>query len=482
MRLSELFLEHKLLNPQTEVTGICDNSKLFKKGNVFVCIKGEKFDSHCLAAEMLQDGAAAVVVERDLGLENQLIVEDSRSFLSVLAKRFYGAPTQRLKLIAVTGTNGKSTVAALVQFILNDLGFKCGSIGTIGYDVCKTVYKAEFTTPGAVELYRLFKEMADNGAQYCVIETSSQGLAQRRFAYETAACGIFTNLTPEHLDVHGNMENYFKAKKLLFDMCESAVVCVDDEYGRRLFNSIKNEKKEPVVGYSVDDVADYFAINIKSAGDSASYWLSSACFEKSFPLKLKMPGKFNIANSMAAIAAVCALGIKINDAVESIQKCEGVSGRSEVIYRAHFTVIRDYAHTADALEKFLKSVRASAKGRVLCLFGAAGERDDTKRPSMGEVAAELADYLVVTSDNPRDEDQQKIIDDVVKGIKEHSVPYETYIDRHEAIIAILKQAKENDIVVLCGKGHETEQVIGKESIPFDEKEIVTNNVQCTIDN
>ncbi|MCL2108984.1 MAG: UDP-N-acetylmuramoyl-L-alanyl-D-glutamate--2,6-diaminopimelate ligase [Oscillospiraceae bacterium] len=461
-----------------DVSGVCDDSREFESGDVFVCIKGDRFDGHGVAAEMLQKGAAAVVVERDLGLDRQIIVPNTRKFLAKAASAFYDYPTKDLKLIGATGTNGKSTVIAMIKHILESCGFRTASIGTVGYDCARLdgeVYDAELTVPRQLNLYRLLREAADNGAKYCVIEASSQALAQHRFAdgemFETA---VFTNLTSEHLDYHGSMERYYAAKQSLFDMAKSAVVSVDDKYGERLAKYVQGALTKPVLTYSIKDYADNYALNIKSKSSGTSFLLSSEKAEKSFPLALAMPGVYNAANAIAAVSA-CELlnvGIGIEQAVAALSGFKGVKGRSEIIYSGDFTIIRDYAHTEDALLKFLSSVRGyTPRGnRLICVFGAAGERDAEKRPAMGEAAEKYADMLIITSDNPRFENQQDIINQVAKGIK--TKPYESYTDRKQAIEAAVKSAKKGDVIALCGKGHETVQVIGDEGLPFDEKEIV----------
>jgi len=456
-----------------EVSGITDDSRELVTGNVFVCIKGENFDGHDVAREMFEKGAAAVVTERDLGLEKQIIVNNTRKELAKLCSAFYGEPTKKLKLIAVTGTNGKSTVIAMIKHILENLGKKVGSIGTIGYDTCGKIYEAHLTVPLQKELYRLFAEMTENGAEYCVIEASSQALAQDRFGHETFGCAVFTNLTQDHLDWHKTMENYYLAKRSLFDMTKSAVVCIDDKYGEKLTLYV-NEKELPLITYSAKDFAALYAVNIKASGFGSSYWLSSKKEEKSFPVKICLPGLYNVANSMAAISAVIQLGTPLNDAVEALSDFKGVRGRFEIIHDGDFTVICDYAHTEDALIKFLTEVKSFTTGRLICVFGAPGERDIAKRPLMGAAVDECADYIIVTSDNPRFENQEAIISQVCEGIK--NTPYEVFTDRKEAIHAALKQAQAGDVIALCGKGHETYQVIGDEYQPFDEREIVLNAV------
>jgi len=459
----------------SEVTGITDDSREITAGNIFVCIKGAHFDGHDAAREMLEKGAAAIIAERDLGLEKQIIVPNTRRELARLASEFCGNPTKDLKLVAATGTNGKSTVIALIKHILEVGGRKVASIGTVGYDTCGKTYEAKLTVPRQTELYKLFREAADNGAEYCVAEASSQALAQERFAEEVFECAVFTNLTQDHLDWHGTMENYFLAKRALFDMTKSAVVCIDDKYGERLVKYIQSEYNYPVITYSAKDFADCYAVNIKSAGAEVSYWFSSAGEEKSFPLKLRIPGLYNVANSIAAIAACAQLDVPLDEAVEALSDFKGVRGRSEVIYSGEFTVICDYAHTEDALNKFLSSIKnitcnEGRGSRLICVFGAPGERDIAKRPLMGEAADKYADYIIITSDNPRFEDESEIIEQVAEGIK--NTPFEKFTDRKEAIEAAVKMAQKDDIIALCGKGHETYQAIKGKDLPFDEREIV----------
>lgn len=454
-----------------EIRSVTDNTKELENGDIFVCIQGNSFDGHSAAAEMLEKGAKAVVTERDLGLDRQIIVPDTRKQYALLAAAYHGNPEKKLKLIAVTGTNGKTTIAHLVQFILQDNGKKCACLGTAGNDVCGKVYEPDGdipTTPRQMAFFGLLAEAVQNGAEYCVIEASSQALVQSRLYGIRFDTGIFTNLTQDHLDVHGTMENYYKAKKLLFDSCDKALVCIDDKFGRRLYR----ELDIPKYSYSITDAADYYSVNVKCAPSSVSYWFSSAGDEKSFPIRFGMPGRFNVANSIAAAAACNGSGISINDCVASLQHFGGVRGRCEVIYDGDFTVICDYAHTSDALEKILASVKDYAKGNVICLFGAAGERDADKRPEMGIVVGKYANYAVLTSDNPRFEDPMQIIEQVEKGLDKTTVRYISVENRRKAIEHALSQAKSGDVVLLCGKGHETHQIYGNDYQHFDEHEIV----------
>jgi UDP-N-acetylmuramoyl-L-alanyl-D-glutamate--2,6-diaminopimelate ligase len=448
--------------------GFTDDSRKLEAGDIFVCIKGENFDGHTVAAEMLGKGASLIVTEADLGLEKQLIVPSTRKHLAKLSSDFYGNPTKSVKLIAATGTNGKSTVIALIKHILEAEGHKVGSIGTVGYDTVGKVHEAHLTVPLQQDLYRLFREMADNGAQYCVVEASSQALAQERFADEMFECAVFTNLTQDHLDWHKTMDNYFSAKRMLFDITKSAIVCIDDKYGERLVKYIDN--RIPCVTYSAIDAADVYAVNAKSSGRGVSFWLSSVMEEKSYPLTLTLPGLYNVANAIAAISVCVQVGVKLEDAANALLSFPGIRGRSEIIHDGEFTVICDYAHTEDALIKFLQSIKGAEGSRLITVFGAPGERDVMKRPLMGAAADRHSDYIIVTSDNPRFEDPDEIIAQVCKGIRH--TPYETHADRKEAIEAAVKMAQKGDIIALCGKGHETEQVVGDEYLPFDEREIV----------
>lgn len=454
-----------------EINSVTDNTNKLQKGDIFVCIKGKNFDGHSAAREMEQKGAALIVAETDTGAERQLIVPDTREYYAYLAANYFDNPQNKLKMLAVTGTNGKTTIAHVIKHILDENGKKCACIGTAGCDLCGAFYEPDKdvpTTPRQMELFGYLAEALKNGAEYCSIEASSQALAQGRMYGITFEVGIFTNLTQDHLDFHGTMENYYKAKKSLFDHCKTAVICTDDKYGNRLYKELKTEKRS----YSTTDAADYYSVNVKTAPAYVSYWFSSDKDEKSFPIKFGMPGVFNVGNSMAAIAACTEAGIDINKCAEAVQTFKGIRGRCEVLYHGDFTVICDYAHTADALEKMLSSVKSFAEGRVICLFGAAGERDGEKRMDMGLVVGKNCNLAILTSDNPRFEDPYKIMDQVEKGLDKTMAVYIAIENRREAIEYALAQARSKDIILLCGKGHETYQVYGNDYMHFDEHEIV----------
>lgn len=461
-----------------DVNNITENSKDVGENDIFVCVKGMNFDGHEFAKTAIQKGAIAVVVEKDLGLENQIIADNSRAYLSKLASNFYGNPTKKLKLIGITGTNGKTTIAYLVKQLLRKMGKNCGSIGTTGCDTGKKIYESNKdipTTPPPMELYKYFHEMVKNGVEYCVMEVSSQALSQFRLADENFVCSAFTNLTPDHLNWHGDMESYYQAKKMLFSMSDFAVINVGDDYGKRLSDEIDISS----LTYNSKGMGDFYSENVKINIGGSSFWLMDKMTKKAFPVITKLIGYFNIENIMATLGIVSHLGFNLQNLIFEIEEMSGEKGRAEVIHDDGFYVICDFAHSADSLEKILFTLRRLAEGRVLCLFGAAGERDSTKRPTMGEVVSKFADYIVVTSDNPRHEDPQKIIDEVVVGIEnsEKDRPYTTFVERKEAILHILDYAKDGDVVLLAGKGHENYQVIGDEYQPFDEHKIVEEYFQ-----
>lgn len=471
MRLFDLLTEEERIGlTDCEVGTVTDNTRALKKGDIFVAITGRNFDGHSACKEMLENGAAAVVTERDLGLPNQIITENSRLFYSILASRYYNNPTKRLRLIAATGTNGKTTTVNIIKHILNECGRKCGSIGTAGYDVCGKVYEAHLTTPYQMDLYRLFKEMADNGAEFCAMEASSQALSQFRFSGERFISGIFTNLTQDHLDWHGTMENYYNDKKRLFDCCDYAVINTDDSYGERLYGELKAENIG-LCSLSITDTADLYASDIKLSSGGCSFVINDKISGGKYPVDIPMIGSFNVMNTLCAVRACMDAGLTLEEICTALKSFKGVCGRAEILYNNDFTVICDYAHTEDGLEKTLSSVKDYIKNRLIVVFGAAGERDTGKRPLMGKCVSKYADIAVVTSDNPRFEDPDAIIDAVASGFEGACEVYR-YADRLEAIKFAVSKAEKGDVVALCGKGHEEYQVIGDDYLPFSEHNII----------
>ena len=445
-----------------------DTRREMPEGFMFVCIKGNTFDGHDAAEEMIARGASVIVCERDLGLDCQIIVPDTRTAYPALCANYFENPQKQLKLIGVTGTNGKTTITTVMKKVLDSFGCKVGLIGTCQNEICDTVLETARTTPEPYELFELFRRMADAGCEYVILEASSQGLEQRRLGPCEFAVGIFTNLTQDHLDVHGNMENYYQAKKLLFDVTARAIINIDDFYGRRYLDEIKC----PSNTYSAEVKADFYAEDILLSASGVKYVYCDGCAKHN--VDFKMPGLFNVSNSLAVIACCETLGFKADKVIRELNKMQGVRGRAEVVPTGRdFTVICDYAHTPDALVNVLSAIRSSAVGKVKCLFGCGGNRDATKRPLMAKAAAENADFLIVTSDNPRNEDPEDIINDILAGLEGTSTPYIKITDRREAIHWAVKNAEKDDIIVLAGKGHEDYQILaGGVKIHFDEREVV----------
>ena len=470
MKLSQILKNVKVKNEYTdrEVTDVTSDSRQVKEGFLFVCIKGASFDGHSVAQQMLDIGAVAVVCEYDLGVENQIIVDDTRKAYSPICASFFGNPADSLKLIGLTGTNGKTTTTFLIKQILENVGKKVGLIGTVQNMVGDEVYPAHYTTPDPHELQSLFRKMVDAGCEYCIMEVSSQALAQGRVEGIHFHIGAFTNLTQDHLDYHKTWENYFESKKLLFKACDCAVTNLDDEYGLRIVDGCGCR----VVTYGVDNMkADFVARNVGFSANGVRYDLVG---EKMGRVSCPIPGRFSVYNSLCATSVALTLGVDFTDVLEAISKSKGVKGRIEVVPtpNQNYTVIIDYAHSPDGLENIISSLKEIANGRVVTVFGCGGDRDRTKRPKMGKIAAELSDFCVVTSDNPRSENPSAIIEDILEGMKDTATPYEVVENRKEAIAWAMKNAQPNDIILLAGKGHETYQILPTGTIHFDEREAV----------
>ncbi len=470
MRLSDIMRGIDVLAPydkETRVLDVTQDSRLVKEGSLFVCIKGNSFDGHSVAAQMLEKGAAGIVVERDLGLEKQILVKDTRTAFSAVCANYFGNPADKLKLIGITGTNGKTTTAFLIKQILENIGKKVGLIGTVQNMVGSEIYPAKYTTPDPYELQKLFKMMADAGCEYCVMEVSSQALAQERVNGLRFLVGAFTNLTQDHLDYHKTWENYFNAKRRLFENCDIAVTNADDKNGLKIVEELDCK----VLSYAVNtNNADFCAKNVRFKPDGVEYELVSDFIGR---VSCPIPGRFSVYNSLCACSVAIALGFDYKEVLFAISKSKGVKGRIEVVpTNTDYTVIIDYAHSPDGLENIITSLREITKGRIVTLFGCGGDRDKTKRPKMGAIAAELSDFCVVTSDNPRSEDPHAIIEDILEGMKCASTPYKVVENRKEAIRWALENAKTGDVILLAGKGHETYQILPTGTIHFDEREVV----------
>ncbi len=452
----------------SEVSFITADSRKVTPDSIFVCIKGNRFDGHDAAEQAVADGASLIVCERDLGLKNQVIVENTREAFSIMCSNFFGNPSKKLRLIGITGTNGKTTTAFLIKNMLERMGHKSGLIGTVKNMAGDKEYPAALTTPESFELHSLFAEMVKEGCEYCVMEVSSQALAQERVAGINFAAGVFTNLTQDHLDYHCTFENYAQAKAKLFTNSELCVLNLDDENAMSMMRNSNGR----MVTYSVnEDESDYTAKYIRYKNDGIEYELVTMGYIER--VKVGIPGEFTVYNSMAAAVTLIELGFDFSKVLYALSLSDGVKGRIEVVpTNTPYTVIIDYAHSPDGLENIITSLRKIAKGKIITVFGCGGDRDKTKRPIMGAIAARLSDVVVITSDNPRSEDPDAIIEDIIAGIKGVRVKKIVEPDRTKAIAAALNTAQEDDIVLLAGKGHETYQILNTGKIHYDEREIV----------
>ena len=453
---------------EKEITYITDSSAKVCEGCIFICIEGRHFDGHTKAAEALEKGAAAVVVQKDLGLKNQILVENTRSAYAKICAALFGHPERKLKIIGVTGTNGKTTSCFILKSILDKLGYKKGLLGTVKNVVGDKEYPAALTTPDCFELFGLFNEMVEYGCEYCVMEVSSQALDQRRVDGVHFAAAIFTNLTRDHLDYHGSFENYKAAKHMLFENSDMAVLNIDDESAEDMTAGTNCKK----ITFSVhNNHCDYSAKNIRISASGVKYELvSNGSIGR---VKFAVPGNFSVYNSMGAAVCLVEMGMDFKTVLDALAECTGVPGRMEIVpTETLYTVLIDYAHTPDGLENVLSTVREIAEGKVIVVFGCGGDRDRTKRPIMGEIAVRMADVAVITSDNPRSEDPEKIIEDITAGLGRHGAKVIVDSDRTGAIAKALEIAQAGDIVVLAGKGQETYQILASGKIHYDEREVV----------
>lgn len=458
--------------PEREITGICSDSRRVGQGSLFVAIPGFQSDGHQYIRQAMEQGACAVVAQHapDCPVPEGvtlILVDDARRALAQLAAEWYDHPERQLRLVGVTGTNGKTTTTWLIRHILEQRGHKCGLIGTNGSIVDGPLRPAERTTPEAPELYGLLREMADAGCKYAAMEVSSHSLVLERVHGLHFAAAAFTNLTQDHLDFHKDMEHYFQAKALLFQRCDTAVLNLDDDWGLRLAERVSC----PRLTYSAKRLeADLIAKNIVLLPDQVQAVLVRD--NDIARMRLNIPGMFSVYNGLTAIGCCLALGLTLEESAQALQSAQGICGRAEIVPTGRdFTVMIDYSHTPDSMENILRTVRGYARGRVVGLFGAGGDRDHAKRPIMGRIAGELCDLCVVTSDNPRSEEPEAIIRDILQGMSQKH-KYKVIPDRREAIAWCIKNARKDDIIVLMGKGQETYQEIRGVKYHLDEREEV----------
>jgi UDP-N-acetylmuramoyl-L-alanyl-D-glutamate--2,6-diaminopimelate ligase len=470
---------------EVEIASLAYDSRRVQPGALFFCAPGEHSDGHDHAAQAVRAGAAALLVERPLGLGvPEVTVESARAAMGPVAARFYGDPARRLRVLGVTGTNGKTTTAYLMRALLQASGLQCGLLGTVKSVIGGREEPAARTTPEAIDLQADLRAMLAAGDEACAMEVSSHALALGRADAIRFAAAVFTNLTQDHLDFHPTMEEYFLAKRRLFlpergERPATSVVNLDDQYGRRLAEELPEALTYAVegeAGHGVESRADYAARDLRRAPEGTRFILRTPAGER--PLTLAMPGRFNVANALAALAGVHSLGCQLDPLIEALEAGVRVPGRFEPLDEGQaFAVIVDYAHTPDSLENVLSAARemVHGHGRLICVFGAGGDRDRGKRPLMGEAAARLADEVIVTSDNPRSEDPEAIIDEIFAGIHEPRVaPTSGYTangiaDRRVAIHAAIDDGRPGDVVVIAGKGHEQgQELAGGRKIPFDD--------------
>lgn len=458
-----------------EVKGITCNSKEVLENFIFVAIKGNKTDGHQFIEEAINKGAKAVIIQcqsakvsKCQSSVNLIKVDDTRSALAKLAIEFYGNPSQNLKVVGITGTNGKTTVSYLIETILIEAGFTPAVIGTVNYRFKDKVILSKNTTPAATQTQAMLSDMLKENINYAIMEVSSHALDQDRTAGINFHSAIFTNLTQDHLDYHHTLEDYFQAKAKLFknlDTSSFAIINEDDEYGRRL----KKLTRAKIITYGIENQADIVAKNIKSDIRHTEFLLTAIDGKINF--KSRLIGYHNVYNILAAVSWAKTEGLDLSVIKSTLEKFYFVPGRLERIdFDGDFSIFVDYAHTEDALCNVIRSLRALTSNKIIVVFGCGGERDKTKRPKMGYIVSELADFAIITNDNPRSEDPQDIIEDIKRGIKKEN--FCVILDRKEAIKKSLSLAKSGDIVLIAGKGHENYQILKDRIIDFDDRKVV----------
>jgi UDP-N-acetylmuramoyl-L-alanyl-D-glutamate--2,6-diaminopimelate ligase len=455
-----------------DVTSLAYDSRKAEPGTLFFCVVGEKRDGHEFAAQVVEAGAVALVVERELGVDvAQVVVPDARAAMASVAARFWRDPTRELRVVGVTGTNGKTTTAFLIREILEGAGISTGLLGTVKQVVGGVEEEVERTTPEAIELQATFRRMLEAGDGACAMEVSSHAMALRRSDAIHFEVALFTNLTQDHLDFHADMEDYFLAKRRLFETGPgTAIVNVDDPYGRRLA-----EEFECVTFSAEGAEADHTARDVSFDAAGAQFTVAS---DGEVRVRTGLQGHFNVANALGAFAVAVAMGVEAETAAAGLARAGRVPGRFEPIDEGQeFSVLVDYAHTPDSLENVLRAARRLTPGRLISVFGAGGDRDRDKRPKMGRAGAELSDLAIVTSDNPRSEEPAAIVAEVVAGAN-GGAGVEVEVDRRAAIALALGLARAGDTVVIAGKGHEQGQEFeGGRKIPFDDRQVTREELR-----
>ena len=468
--------------PQTaEVCHITADSRTVQEGSLFICLVGATVDGHSFVEKAVQDGAVAVVVSKPVTVPDHvavIYVEDTRQALQAAVPFFYDYPASKMRMIGVTGTNGKTTTTHIIAHLLRSQGYTVGVIGTVHILIDDQSYPIHNTTPDVADLQQILQQMVDAGVTHCIMEVSSHALALGRTAgveYDTA---VFTNLTQDHLDFHKTFDNYLAAKAKLFKQVSAsyqvkegkgAVINVDDAYGQ----SIVDVTTSPMITYSTEGKGSMNASDLTVTAKSSQFTLNYD--GKSYPISTKIAGMFNVYNTLAAVGATLYEGLSMEEIVKGLATFTAVPGRFELIEEGQdFAVVVDYAHTPDGLENILQTAKKIVENRILVVFGCGGDRDATKRPIMGRIAVQFGDRVFVTSDNPRTEDPVQIVKDVEVGVREglhDDVTYEVIVDRREAIHKAIAEATTGDVVIIAGKGHEDYQILKDETIHFDDREV-----------
>lgn len=452
----------------------CD-SRSVGPGGLFVAVRGYSQDGHKFIDTAIKNGAKVIVAEDDFIAPEgivKILTNDTRSALVVIADNFYGHPSMKLKMVGITGTNGKTTITYIIESIVRSSGKHAGVIGTINYRLKGKVLPSKNTTPGPLELQAILSEMARGGIGYSVMEVSSHSLDQGRVDRVLFDVGIFTNITSDHMDYHKTKSNYFKAKKKLFNKLKKAGTAVLNADDRKVA-SLKRSLRKKVVTYGIKNKADVSARDVKLSMHGTSFTVRTSKGE--FAIRTKLIGMHNVSNILASVAAALSLGIKKDAIVKGVEAVSSVPGRLEGVDAGQpFKVFVDYAHTEDALYNILSLLRRVARNRIVTVFGCGGNRDRTKRPLMGRVACEFSDHVIITSDNPRFEEPRSIIEEIELGVKGTFSNYDVVSDRREAIGKALRSAAKDDIVVIAGKGHEDYQIIKDKVMPFDDREVARN--------
>lgn len=462
-------------NLDREITGVAYDSRKALSGYLFVCIKGYATDGHQYAQQAVDNGAVALVVERDVSVIGDDVTviktDDTREALALISSAWFGDPWKDMALVGVTGTKGKTTTTYMIRSILEKAGRTVGLIGTVANCIGTEKIPARRTTPESYDLQEMFEKMKEKGADTVVMEVSSQGLKLSRVAGCEFELGLFTNFSKDHIGgfEHPNMEDYFTSKLKLFRMCKKGIVNVDAAYSGR----VTENAGCPVTTFGIEKPADCRAENITTHSDSVEFDAVTPWFTRR--VRVSVPGLFSVYNALGAIAACGLLGISADIISEGLSNVQ-VPGRAEVVATPgrDYTVMIDYAHTPDSLENILSTVKSFVRGRLISVFGCGGDRDRTKRPLMGEISGRIADFTIITSDNPRTEVPSQILGDIEEGIKRTNGKYVVIEDRTEAIRYAMENADSGDIIVLSGKGHETYQIFKDKTIHYDEREIVEN--------